>query len=52
MGRPPLESNNKYFCWYSTHKNRRACGVSLWSERKTIKSLWVEAVAKKQKPKL
>ena len=51
MGSPPLESNNKDFCWYSTHKTAFSCGVSLWSERKTINSLRVEAVAKKQKLK-
>ncbi len=30
-------------------KNRRACGVSLWSERKTESPLGVAAVAMKQK---
>ena len=41
MGRtiPRIKQYIRIPFWYSTHKNRRACGVSLWSERKTIKLL-------------
>jgi hypothetical protein len=27
MGSPPLESNNKDFCWYSTHKTAGLAGL-------------------------
>jgi hypothetical protein len=39
MGSPPLESKHTRILLFeiSTHKNRRACGDSLWSERKTVK---------------
>ena len=31
----PRIKTTKNSVWYSTRKNRRACGVSLWSEHKT-----------------
>jgi hypothetical protein len=31
----PRIKTKKNSVWYSTRKNRRACGVSLWSEHKT-----------------
>jgi len=31
----PIIKTTKNSVWYSTRKNRRACGVSLWSEHKT-----------------
>ena len=31
----PRIKTTKNSVWYSIHKNRRACGVSLWSEHKT-----------------
>ena len=40
MGSPPLESSNNSLSVENRHfKNRRACGDSLWSKRKTIKLL-------------